>query len=281
MSCSCIVHEQFLTDTARFADVVLPATTQLEQRDVVTSWGHLYLGWNEPAIAPLGEAVSNTELFRRLSSALGFTESELFSSDDELLDAALHRLSDEERAHLRSDGFIRLPLPEDLRPYAAGGFATTDGRARLALPGYDPPREGPGGDPDLTSRFPLVLLTTKSHTRFLNTSYSHLPKHGPAEGTPRPPDQSGRRRGARSRRRRGGTRVERPRRSGPPAQVSTRVRPGVVSLPFGWWRHQHDSGTSANSLTNDEINDLGGGVAFHDTLVEVSAAGDGTQPVRR
>ncbi len=179
------MHEQFLTDTASYADVVLPATTQLEQRDVVPSWGHLYLGWNEPAIAPLGEAVSNTELFRRLSSALGFTEPELYTPDDELLDAALHRLSDEERSALRTDGFIRLPLPEDLRPYAEGGFATPDGRARLAVPGYDPPREGPGGDPDLTSRFPLVLLTTKSHTRFLNTSYSHLPKHGPAEGTPR------------------------------------------------------------------------------------------------
>ena len=75
-----VVSEQFMTDTARYADVIFPATTQLEQLDVVPAWGHLYLGWNEPAIAPLGESVPNTELWRRLARAMGFTEPELFES---------------------------------------------------------------------------------------------------------------------------------------------------------------------------------------------------------
>ena len=264
----CVVHEQFVTDTARYADVVLPATTQLEQRDVVASWGHLYLGWNEPAIEPRGEAVSNTELFRRLASAMGFTDPELLATDDELLDAALHRLSPAARRELVADGFTRLPLPQDLRPYAEGGFATADGRARLRAPEYRPAREAPGGD----GRFPLVLLTAKSHTRFLNTSYSHLPKHGPAEGRPRLQinEADARSRGivdgdeVRVWNDRGHVRLA--------AQLTDAVRAGVVCMPFGWWRDQHLSGTSANALTSDAITDLGGGSAFHDTLVDVEPA---------
>jgi anaerobic selenocysteine-containing dehydrogenase len=264
----CVVHEQFVTDTARYADVVLPATTQLEQRDVVAAWGHLYLGWNEPAIEPQGEAVSNTELFRRLASAMGFTEPELFATDDELLDAALHRLSPAARDALRADGFTRLPVPEDLRPYAEGGFATPDGRARLRAPDYRPAGEVPGGD----AGFPLVLLTAKSHTRFLNTSYSHLPKHGPAEGEPRLQITGS---DARSRGIADGAQVRVWNDRGQvrlTAQVSDAVRAGVVCMPFGWWRDQHLSGTSANALTSDALTDLGGGSAFHDTWVEVAPA---------
>jgi anaerobic selenocysteine-containing dehydrogenase len=79
-----VVSEQFLTDTARYADVVFPATTELEQLDVIPAWGHLYLGWNEPAIAPQGEAVANTELWRRLAKAMGMSDPE-FALDDEAL----------------------------------------------------------------------------------------------------------------------------------------------------------------------------------------------------
>jgi anaerobic selenocysteine-containing dehydrogenase len=274
-----VVHEQFLTDTARYADVVLPATTQLEQTDVVAAWGHLYLGWNEAAIEPLGEAVANSELFRRLARALGFTEPELFESDESLLAAGLAPLDPDLLDALRGKGFARLPLPEDLRPYAAGGFATADGRALLydtsragadPLPTYQPAVEGPGGDPDLLARFPLSLMTTKSQPRFINSSYSHLPKHGPAEGSPKlhisAPDAE--RRGIAD----GDTvvafndrgRVELT------AAVSDTVRPGVVSIPFGWWSFQHPAGGVANSLTNDALTDRGGGVAFYDTLVEVA-----------
>jgi anaerobic selenocysteine-containing dehydrogenase len=275
-----VVHEQFMTDTAKYADVILPATTQLEQTDVVAAWGHLYVGWNEPAIEPLGEAVSNTELFRRLSRALGFTEPELFESDDSLIATGLAGLAADDQAALRADGFVRLPLPDDLRPYSAGGFATPDGRALLfdasrahgdRLPAYEPAAEGPGGDPDLVARFPLVLLTTKSQPRFLNSSYSHLPKHGPSEGTPRLAISAS---DAQTRGIADGDEVEAWNDRGRlrlTASISDTVRSGVVSVPFGWWGHQYGNGGVANSLTNDAITDRGGGVAFHDTLVQVAA----------
>ena len=72
-----VVSEQFMTDTARYADVVLPAAMETEQLDVMPAWGHLWIGWNEGATAPLGEAVPNSEMFRRLATAFGFTEPEL------------------------------------------------------------------------------------------------------------------------------------------------------------------------------------------------------------
>ncbi|MGH9286872.1 MAG: molybdopterin-containing oxidoreductase family protein [Acidimicrobiales bacterium] len=272
-----VASEQFLTDSARYADVIFPATTQIEQTDVVPSWGHLYLGWNAAAIPPLGEAVPNTELWRRLARAMGFTEPELFEDDESLLRSALHDLDLEA---LRERGFVRLSLPEDLRPYADGGFATPSGRAELysealAAQGHDPlpafraPGEGVGGEHDLTRRFPLVLMTPKTHTRFLNTSYSHLPKHGPAEGGPfaelDPADAASR--GitegdmVRVWNDRGSLTLK--------ARVGARLRPGIVAVPFGWWSDQHGDRGTANSLTNDTLTDWGGGVAYGSTRVEV------------
>ena len=134
-----VVSEQFLTDTARYADVVFPATTQLEQLDMVPSWGHLYLGWNEPAIEPRGESVPNTELWRRLSRAMGLTDPPLRGRRD----ACCARHSHGGSRCVAANGFLRLDLPEDLRAYAAGGFATTSGKAELSSPalaaaGHDP-----------------------------------------------------------------------------------------------------------------------------------------------
>jgi anaerobic selenocysteine-containing dehydrogenase len=272
-----VVSEQFVTDTARYADVILPAATQIEQTDVVPSWGHLYLGWNEAAIPPLGEAVPNTELWRRLARAMGFTEPELFEDDESLLRSALH---DVDLESLRQRGFARLSLPEDLRPYAEGGFATASGRAELysdalaaqghdPLPGFSPPTEGIGGEEGVTERFPLVLMTPKNHTRFLNTSYSHLPKHGPPEGGPfaelDPTDAA-----ARGIADGGAVRVWNDRGSLTlTARVGTRLRPGVVAVPFGWWSQEHGEHGTANSLTNDTLTDWGGGVAYGSTRVDV------------
>ena len=276
----CVVSEQFLTDTARYADVVFPAATQIEQLDVVPSWGHLYLGWNEPAIAPLGESVPNTELWRRLARAMGFTEPELFESDESLLMSALR---DVDLERLRTEGVVRLSLPEDLRPYATGGFPTATGRAELCseamareglpeLPTYTPGREGLGGDVDLLARYPLALLTPKHHTRFLNSSYSHLPKHGRLEGQPfvELDDDDASERGiadgdtVRVWNDRGELTLT--------ARITKRLRPGVVAVPFGWWSHQHGGEGTANSLTSDTLTDWGGGVAYADTLVQVAPA---------
>jgi anaerobic selenocysteine-containing dehydrogenase len=275
-----VVHEQLLTDTARYADIVLPATTQIEQTDVVPAWGHLWLGWNEAAIPPLGEAVSNTELFRRLARAMGLTEPCLFDDDETILRDAL---GDDLVEQLRTDGWVRVPYAADGRPWADGVFPTPSGKVELvnerlpsigmpALPTYLPSRESLQGDAALLARYPLQLLTPKHHTRFLNSSYSPLPHHGPPEGTPfvelDATDATAR--GIAD----GDEVVVRNDRARLvlPARITNRLRPGVAAIPFGWWATQHAGGTSANALTNDTLTDTGGGVAFSDTLVEVEPA---------
>ena len=274
-----VVHEQFLTDTARYADIVLPATTQLEASDAVPAWGHLWLGWNEAAIEPLGEAVSNTELFRRLSTAMGWGDEPAMIADDEtLLSDALG--ADVVLAALRADGWVKAPYPADGRPFGDGIFPTPSGRVELvsdtlaamgqpALPDFVAPREGPLGDAERFARFPLQLLVHKHHPRFLNSGYSHLPKHGPAEGEPfvEMTEADAAVRGLAA----GDTaRVFNDRAALElPVRVSDRVRDGVVHVPFGWWSGQHPGGRTANALTNATLTDWGGGVAYSDTLVEV------------
>lgn len=269
-----VVSEQFMTDTAKFADVVLPATTELEHLDVIPSWGHLYLGWNQPAIPPVGESIPNTELWRRLAGAMGFDDAEFAMDDEALLRSAL---IDVDIELLQSQGWVRLDLPEDLRPYATGGYATASGRAELRadglaaigqdpLPSYVPAREGPGGDPDLFAKYPLVLLSPKNHTRFLNSSYSHHHGHlekgpfveiDPADAAARGIDEGDL------------VFITNDRSTLKlPARLSTRLRRGVVAIPWGWW----GEGANVNSLTNDTLTDWGGGVAYFDTLVEVSGA---------
>ncbi len=274
-----VVHEQFLTDTARYADVVLPATTHIEATDVTPSWGHLWLGWNEAAIEPLGEAVSNSECFRRIAAAMGLTEPSLFDDDMTVLRDALPTV---DLDRLGRDGWMRVPFPESGTPWSEGGFPTESGRAEFAsdrlermgqprLPTFVPPREGPLG-PD-AERFPLQLMTPKHHTRFLNSGYSHLPKHGPAEGGPfvELDAVDAEARGlvdgdtARVFNRRASIEV--------PVRITERLRPGVAAIPWGWWRHQHPDGKVANSLTTDTLTEWGGGVAYSDTLVEIEAAG--------
>ncbi len=275
-----VVSEQFMTDTARYADVIFPATTQLEQLDVVTAWGHLYMGWNEPAIAPLGEAVPNTELWRRLAAAMGFEGDGFTESDRSLIESAITGI---DLDRLQQDGFVRVDAPEKLLPYAEGGFKTASGKAELfsadlerqgldPLPTYRTPGESPGGASELADRYPLALLTPKHHTRFLNSSYSHLPKHGPREGGPfvemDPVDAA--RRGLSD-----GDEAhvwnDRARLT-LTARISDRLRPGVVAVPFGWQGADHGQPATANSLTSDTPTDWGGGVAYSDTLVEVAKA---------
>lgn len=274
-----VVHEQFLTDTARYADIVLPATTQIEADDVVLSWGSLHINYNHAAIEPPGETVSNTELFRRLARAMGYTEPALFDDDDTILREALPTIDIDA---LRADVWLRADYPDDGRPFGDGDFDTPTGRIHLAsdeleaigqprVPTYVPAHEGPGGDASLLAEFPLQLLTPKQHTRFLNTAYSHLPKHGPAEGAPYiemcAADAAARdlEDGAVARvwNRRSSLEL--------PVRITERLRPGVVSIPWAWWGFQHRDGKTANALTSPALTEWGGGVAFWDTLVQVGA----------
>lgn len=275
-----VVHDQFVTDTAAYADIVLPATTQIESNDVVSAWGHLWLGWNEAAIEPQGESCSNSELFRRLARAMELGEPSLYDSDDELISQVLGTQVDVDE--LRSTGWVKVPYPDDGRPWADGGFTTPSGKVEFvsaslaaeghpALPEYRPANESPGGDSDLAARYPLQLMAPKHHQRFLNSSYSHLPKHGLAEHGPfvelHPIDAEAR--GLHD----GEDAVVFNDRATLhlPVRVGTRVGPGVALVPWGWWQHQHDDGRSANALTNATLTDWGGGVAFFDTLVQVAA----------
>ena len=266
-----VVSEQFITDTALYADVVFPAATEIEQLDVIPSWGHLYLGWNEPAIAPRGESVPNTELWRRLARAMGMTDPEFDFDDEALIRSALPSVDVD---LLRKQGFLRLDLPAELLPYEAGGFETADGKALLfsralaeaghdPLPEYRPAAEGPGGE--LHERYPLVLLTPKNHTRFLNSSYSK--HHGEREGGPffeiDPADAVSRGIAEGDVVRIWNDRGE----LALPARLSTRLRSGVVAVPWGWWGKD----ANVNALTNDTLTDWGGGVAYFDTLVEAAA----------
>jgi anaerobic selenocysteine-containing dehydrogenase len=277
-----VVHEQFVTDTAQYADIVLPATTQIESDDVVLPWGHLWIGWNSAAIEPTGESCSNTELFRRLAAAMGYTEPALFDDDDALIEQAFPSLDLDE---LRRVGWFRAPYPEDGRPFGDGNFETASGRVELAsdrlesigqprVPVYVAPNEGPGGDAALLAKYPLQLLTPKQHSRFLNSAYSHLPKHGPAEGDPfvelDAEDAAARRLADGA-----GARIWNDRASVTlPVRISERLQPGVAAIPFGWWRHQHPDGQTANSLTNDTLTEWGGGVAYSDTLVQIEPLPD-------
>ena len=274
-----VVHEQFLTDTARYADIVLPATTQIEQVDVNPAWGHLHLGWNEPAIEPVGESVSNTELMRRLATALEVGDPAVLADDLTILREALPTI-DLER--LRADRVLRVPYPEDGRPFGDGEFPTTTGRVEFvsrvavalgqpALPTYRPAVETPDGDPDLAARLPFRLLTPKHHQRFLNSSYSHLPEHGGREGGPFleccaiDAATIGVAEGAlvRIHNDRGTITL--------PVRVTERLRAGVVAIPWGWWADA-SGGTVVNALTNNRLTDWGGGVAYSDTLVAVNPA---------
>ena len=280
-----VVHEHLLTDTARHADYVLPATTQVEHLDLVWSWGHDYLTLNLPAIDPVGEAIPNTELFRRLAAAMGFTDPYFADSDRDLVQLALAsdhpHLEGITFEQLLRDGWARLRLPEGWMPFAQGGFPTPSGRCEFyseqlaswgqdPLPTFEPSPESAAGNPALAARFPLSLITGKTALHFLNSSYSGLERHRRAEVEPRldlaPADAAAR--GVadgemvRVHNDRGSVTLR--------ARVGDRVRPGVCAMPSGWWASLSPGGSSANALTRDGLADIGGGGDFHDTLVEVT-----------
>ena len=188
-----VVCEQFMTDTAAHADVILPATTQLEHLDVVWSWGHHYLTLNEPAIAPVGEARPNSEIFRLLARRLGLTDPCFDESDEEMLAMALEGdPAGISLAGLRERGYAKIDRGQGTSPHAEGGFATPSGKLELRcermaeagldpLPFYDPPCEV--ADERLAERFPLALLTPKTHL-FLNSTFANGRRQHAAQPDP-------------------------------------------------------------------------------------------------
>lgn len=265
-----VVHDQFLTDTAKHADIVLPATTMLEHADLVGSWGFSYVSWNEAAIEPVGAAKSNAEVARLLAARLGFDE-EIFQLDDRQLMERVLTESPALRAGLdvqalRAEGFVRIGPPRGTAAAEGLTFAFDD--ERLAAVGmhpvvaYVPPANRPGTDGQ-----PLRLLTLKRHYS-INSSYGGLPVMLNAEPEAIAeihPDDAARRNvadgdGVRIFNDRGSIRVR--------AEVTDRTPAGTVGVPFGRWGHDPGSG-GVNALTSDALGDLANGPTFCDNLVEI------------
>jgi len=293
-----VVSDHFLTDTARYADVVLPATTQLEQHDIMYSWGHFYLTMNAPAIEPVGEAVPNTELFRRLAARMGFTE-ECFTWTDEQLLAEAFDWSDPVMAGitldgLRRTGWARLNLPpaDEYAPHAEGNFPTPSGkvefRSSLAervgnfvvpafrqgcnqfqpggtvdpLPHYVPPREMVGGG------FPLNLISPKSHA-YLNSSAGDQPAQRRVQGEQAVTmhEEDAAERGIADGQY---VRVFNDRGQFTAlARISDQIARGVVMAPMGAWAKNARGHATVNAVTPFAFADLGNAPTFSDTRVEI------------
>ena len=271
-----VVHDLSITDTALYADYVLPATSQIEHLDLAPAWGHLYLALNRPAIDPVGESVSNTELFRRLAAALGRTEPWLFESDESMLRRALASshpwLEGITYERLWSEGQVRLNCPDDWRPFANGGFPTPSGKAEL----FSESLEAKGLDPlpasgAIATGSGLQLISGKA-LHFMNSGYGHMERHRRRAGLlsiDLHPDD------ARQREVNDGDLVWV--RSGrgelkAVCRVSDRVRRGVAWMPYGGLHDAEGVRRSVNLLTAEEPTDWGGGSGFYDAFVEVAVA---------
>jgi len=266
-----VVLEHFMTDTADLADYVLPATTQLEHLDVHTSYGHTYALINEPAIAPLGEAKPNTQVFRELAARMGFTEACFSDSDETMARAAFSKQVSFDA--LREHGWVKLPLPE--APFADGGFPTPSGKCMIDAPGLGVPDHVPNyesvqSSPELARSYPLAMISPPARN-FLNSSFVNVKSLRDIEGEPllemhaSDADARGLHGGELVRvfNQRGEYRCK--------LAVSARARPGVVNGLGVWWRKLGVAGTNVNEVTHQQLTDLGRAPSFYDCLVDVQA----------
>ena len=267
-----VVLEHFMTDTADMADYVLPATTQLEHLDVHTAYGHTYALINEPAIAPLGQAKPNTQIFRELAARMGFDEP-CFADSDEQLARMAYKPEWVDFEALRARGWVKLALPD--APFAHGGFPTPGGKALadapgLGVPDYLPNYESAASAPELARRYPLAMISPPARN-FLNSTFVNLQSLRDVEGEPlleiHADDAAPRgiADGAVVRvfNDRGDYRCR--------CRVSARARPGVVNGLGIWWRKFGLDGHNVNELTHQRLTDIGRAPAFYDCLVEVEA----------
>jgi anaerobic selenocysteine-containing dehydrogenase len=276
-----VVLEQFMTDTARCADVVLPATTQLEHLDAVFSWGHHYVTYNAPAIAPRGQARPNTEIFRDLAARMSLDDPCFRESDEDLLaslfaDAPTGIVLDD----LRDRGWLKIDLGQGSTPHAQGGFGTADGKLALRagwlanrdidpLPFFDAPAEVT--DPELAQRYPLALVTPKTHL-FLNTTFANQRRQHGAQPEPfvviHPADAAARKITEGNRIRVWNDRGTFEAR----VQVSDDTCPGVLVAPMGWWNHDFPHRVGAQATTSQALTTLGRAPTFNDNRVEAAPA---------
>ena len=280
-----VVLEHFQTDTADYADFLLPATTQLEHWDVHLAYGHHYVSLNRPAIEPLGEALPNTEIFRRLAARMGM-HGQPFVDDDltlirQALDTPHPNLRGVTFETLMANGYTRLAVPRPFLPFADGGFPTPSGKCEFyserciamgldPLPTYTPPYESIERAPELVARYPLTLISSPRH-QFLNSTFVNvesLRRDAEPEVMIHPAD-------AASREIRPGMPVVVSNDRGrfmAIARVTDEVRQGVVWAPSIWWNKLAPDGANANQTTSQRETDMGHGPVFYDNQVEVRVA---------
>jgi len=278
-----VVHEQFPTDTVDYADVVLPATMQLEHPDLHGSYGHHFVMYNAPCIAPVGEARSNNDVFRDLAARLQLDPAH-FPDDETLIRQALDggpttRGITLER--LRDEPSIRLEIPERYAPFAEGAFPTPSGKCELysermladgldPLPTYTPPLEDPTTRPDLARSYPIQLLSPP-RPQFLNSTFANSPTHRAAAGDPtvEMAQLDAEHRGlvdgqwAEVYNARGTFRAQ--------VALTGAVKPGVAVATGLYWSKLVPGPGNANSTTSTALTDMGGGATFFDNLVEIRA----------
>jgi anaerobic selenocysteine-containing dehydrogenase len=279
-----VVLEHFQTDTADYADILLPATTQLEHADVHLAYGHLYMVANNPAIAPMGEAKPNTEIFRLLAARMGLDDACFSDTDDDIAAQAFNK-ADPRAAHfdwqeLKRHGWSKLAIAD--APYAEGGFPTPSGKcefysARMLADGLDPlpdyiaPYESAASNPELAQRYPLAMISPPARN-FLNSTFVNVQSLRSTEGEPHldlhPQDAAAR--GIAS-----GDRVRIRNDRGAftaRARVTANTRPGLVVGLSIWWKKLAADGRNANEVTSQRLTDMGRAPTFYDVLVEVEKA---------
>jgi anaerobic selenocysteine-containing dehydrogenase len=280
-----VVLEHFQTDTADWADWVLPATTQLEHWDIHYSYGHLYVPLNRPAIAPMGEAKPNSEIFRLIAARMGLDHPALRDDDITVIRQALDSQHPNMKGvtfdALMEHGWVRLNVPRPYLPYAEGNFPTPSGKCEFysermkelgldPLPAFTAPYEFPENVPELAARYPLTLISSPRH-QFLNSTFVNvesLSRGAHPEVLLHPGDAATR--GIVE-----GMRVVVANDRGhftALARVGEGVRPGVAWAPSIWWTKLTDDRANANDTTSQRETDLGHGPVFYDNLVEVSPA---------
>ena len=280
-----VVLEHFLTDTADWADIVLPATTQLEHWDVHYSYGHHYVTLNRPSIAPEGECKPNSEIFRLIAARMGIDHPAMRDNDVELIRQALDSESDKldgvTLEALLDKGYMRLNVPRPYLPFANGNFPTPSGKCELfsqrladmgldPVPTYTPPYESADSSPELAARFPLALISSPAH-QFLNSSFNMVDA---LRRSVREPELMIHPEDALSRSVLNGTRVDVHNDRGSfsaLARVSDAVSEGTVWAPSVWWTKHTTDGRNANDTTSQRETDLGHGPVFYDNLVQVTA----------
>jgi anaerobic selenocysteine-containing dehydrogenase len=279
-----VVLEHFCTDSADYADILLPATTQLEHVDAHLAYGHLYMMANNAAIAPLGESKPNTEIFRLIAASMGYDDPCFAESDDQLAAQAFDA-NDARAVHfdwesLKRKGWQKLAMPD--APFAEGGFPTPSGKCEFysasmladgldPVPAYIAPYESAASNPALAAKYPLAMISPPARN-FLNSTFVNVQSLRATEGEPRldihPDDAS-----ARSIADGDMARIFNDRGSFVArARVTPKARRGLVVGLSVWWKKLASDGKNANEVTSQRLTDMGRAPTFYDTLVEVEKA---------